>query len=241
MAGTACIVQARMGSTRLPGKVMKPLGGAPVLTHVLSRCAGIPGVDVVVCATVEGPEGDPIERVARAAGAEVFRGSERDVLGRYHGAAHMVDADTVMRITSDCPLMDPQVSGEVLAALKAQGADYACNSFQRTYPLGIDCECFTIRAMDEAAAAASDAFDREHVTPWIKRNEAYRRINLEGPGGIPATWRWILDWPEDYAFLKALFAYLPSLPAMPSWTRVRDIVLAHKELQHINAVRAQAA
>ncbi len=125
---TAIIVQARFGSTRLPGKIVRPLGARTPLAYVLQRCARIPGADVVVCAVPRGAGDDGVAELARAYGAEVFRGSEIDVLDRYRGAARAVGATTVMRVTSDCPLIDPAICGEVLAVLAASGADYACNS-----------------------------------------------------------------------------------------------------------------
>ena len=103
MSTTAVIVQARMGSTRLPGKVMLDLAGKSVLAHVLERCAAIPGADLVCCATVAGPDGDPVAAEAARCGAEVFRGSEDDVLDRYHRAAKQHHAEIVLRVTSDCP------------------------------------------------------------------------------------------------------------------------------------------
>src|SRR6185437_5076101 len=107
------IVQARVGSTRLPGKVLERLGDAPVLEHVLRRCQAIAGVDAVVCATVAGKDGDAVASLAENLDVAVYRGSEHDVLARYHGAAHAVGADVILRVTSDCPLIDPEVCAAV--------------------------------------------------------------------------------------------------------------------------------
>jgi spore coat polysaccharide biosynthesis protein SpsF (cytidylyltransferase family) len=236
---TACIVQARVASTRLPAKVLKDLAGEPVLGHVLRRCNAIPGVDVVVCATVDNPECDPVESLARRYGALVHRGSETDVLQRYLGAARQVDATIVMRVTSDCPLIDPALCGEVLDRRRAASADYAANNFTWSYPHGLDCEAFSRQALESAAAEATEAHDREHVTPWIRRNPAYRRIDVQGPGGPEATWRWTLDFPEDLDFLRALHRYLPPPPEMPAWREMAAVVAAHPELSAINQARAQ--
>ena len=236
---TACIIQARVGSTRLPGKVLETLGSAPVLEHVLRRCQTIDGVDIVVCATVEGKDGDAVAALAEALDFPVYRGSERDVLARYHGAAAMVGADIIMRVTSDCPLIDPAVCADVLRLRQNAGADYACNNMPPSWPHGLDCEAFTRAALDEAAATATAPEDREHVTPWIRRNPAYRHINLAGPGGEWIAQRWTLDYPEDLAFLRAIYDRLPPGPAGHSQRAVADIVRREPALTRINEARHQ--
>ena len=236
---TACIVQARVASTRLPAKVLKDLAGEPVLGHVLRRCKAIPGVDIVVCATVDNAECDPIETLAKHYDTPVHRGSETDVLQRYLGAARQVGAAIIMRVTSDCPLIDPGICGEVLARRRAESAHYAANNFTWTYPHGLDCEAFTGQALESAAAEATEAHDREHVTPWIRKHPDYRKINVAGPGGAPAKWRWTLDFPEDLDFMRALYRHLPAPPAMPSWQEVAAVVAAHPELAEINQLRSQ--
>jgi spore coat polysaccharide biosynthesis protein SpsF len=201
----AVIVQARFGSSRLPGKVLLPLGGRPALAAVLERCARIPGIDRVVCAVADDAASDPVAAAAQTCGAVVFRGSQHDVLARYEGAARAVGADIVMRVTSDCPLIDPDVAGAVLAVLDETGADYACNTMPPLWPHGLDCEAFRARHLARAALEADAAYDREHVTPWLRRNAALRRVNLDGPGGGAERHRWTLDHAEDYAFFAALW------------------------------------
>lgn len=238
-ARTVCIVQARVGSTRLPGKVLAPIGGTPVLTHVLRRCRAIAGVDDVVCATVDGPDGEPVAALAKALGIAVFRGSESDVLARYHGAAHAAAADIVLRITSDCPLIDPEVCAAVLELRADAGADYAANNMPPSWPHGLDCEAFTIAALNEAYDTATDPADREHVTPWIRRNRAFRRVNLAGPGGELAGQRWTLDYPEDLDFLRELHARMAGDVPWPSWRDVAQLVAREPELMLINEGRKQ--
>ena len=238
-ARTVCIVQARVGSTRLPGKVLAPIGGTPVLTHVLRRCQAIAGVDDVVCATVDGPDGEPVAALAKALDIAVFRGSETDVLARYHGAAHAAAADIVLRITSDCPLIDPEVCAAVLELRAEAAADYAANNMPPSWPHGLDCEAFTIAALDEAKETARDPADREHVTPWIRRNRAFRRVNLAGPGGELAGQRWTLDYPEDLDFLRELHARMPGDARWPSWRDVARLVAREPELMLINEGRKQ--
>ena len=236
---TACIVQARMASTRLPAKVLKDLAGEPVLGHVLRRCKAIPGVDVVVCATVEGAEGAAIESLARSYGTPVHRGSETDVLDRYLGAARLVEADAVVRVTSDCPLIDPALCGDVVERRRAEDAEYAANNVAWGYPHGLDCEIFTRRALEAAAETATEPYDREHVSPWIRRHPTYRKAEVRGPGGPEAKWRWTLDFAEDLDFMRALYRYLPAPPAMPSWREIAAVVAAHPELAAINQARSQ--
>lgn len=236
---TACIVQARIGSTRLPGKVLEMLGEAPVLEHVLRRCQAIAGVDAVVCATVAGKDGDAVASLAENLDVAVYRGSEHDVLARYHGAAHSVGATVVLRVTSDCPLIDPEVCAEVLKLRAEAKADYAANNMPPSWPHGLDCEAFTIAALDEAAATATAAEDHEHVTPWIRRNRAYCRVNLTGPGGELATQRWTLDYPEDLAFLRAVYERLPRGGAGRSWRATAAILHREPHLALINEARRQ--
>jgi spore coat polysaccharide biosynthesis protein SpsF len=239
MSKTACIVQARVGSTRLPGKVLEPLGDAPVLEHVLRRCQAIEGVDEVVCATVDGDHGDAVAALADRLDIAVYRGPECDVLARYQGAAHAVGAEVVLRVTSDCPLIDPEICAAVLKLRAEAGADYAANNMPPSWPHGLDCEAFTIEALDEAAATATAAEDHEHVTPWIRRNRSYHRVNLPGPGGEVATQRWTLDYPEDLAFLRAVYQRLPGGCAGRSWRAALAIVDREPQLALINEARRQ--
>lgn len=236
---TACIVQARVGSTRFPGKVLETLGDATVLQHVLQRCRAIEGVDEVVCATVEGAADDPVATLAEQIGFRVFRGSEHDVLARYHGAAQAVGARVVMRVTSDCPFIDPEVCAAVLKLRADERADYAANNMPPSWPHGLDCEAFTIAALDAAAATATAAEDREHVTPWIRRNPDLRRVNLMGPGGALVGQRWTLDYPEDLAFMRAVYARLETSPLGPNWQAIAALIAREPELGRINAMHHQ--
>ena len=201
----AVIVQARFGSSRLPGKVLMNLGGRPALASVLDRCARIPGIDTVVCAVPDDAKSDAVAAVAQTCGVGVFRGSERDVLERYDGAARLVGASIIMRVTSDCPLIDPDIAGAVLALFEETGADYACNNMPPLWPHGLDCEVFRAEHLARAARESVAPHDREHVTPWLRRNSHLRRVNLDGPGGGVERQRWTLDYPEDYAFFAALW------------------------------------
>jgi spore coat polysaccharide biosynthesis protein SpsF len=207
---TAVIVQARMGSSRLPGKVCADLAGRPVLQHVFERCAAIPTVDVVCCATSERREDDVVARLAEAEGAVVVRGPEHDVLGRYLLAARILDASVILRVTADCPLLDPKVCGDVLAARATAGADFASNNMPPSWPHGLDCEAFTRAALERAAGATRDAEDREHVSPYMRRH--CTSVNLACPVPGVAAVRWTLDTPADLEFLRLIVPLLPGGP-----------------------------
>src|SRR5688500_8743591 len=142
------VVQARAGSTRLPGKVLMELAGRPMLAQILRRVAAASRVDEVVLATSDLERDDPVAAVAEAEGVAVFRGSEEDVLARFVGAARSADADVVMRITGDCPLIAPEVIDAVVARLVDEGADYASNVLRRTFPKGLDAEALTMDALE---------------------------------------------------------------------------------------------
>lgn len=231
---TAVIVQARIGSSRLPGKVMLDLCGRPVLDHVLERCAAIPGKDVVVCAIAEQPGAERIGEVARAAGAVVFFGDEQDVLGRYRAAAESVGAETIMRITSDCPLIDPGVCGKVLRALSESDADYASNLAPRSYPKGLDCEVFRRRVLEQAASSAAPGAQREHVTTWMIASPKLRRANVHSGRPELARQRWTLDYPEDIEFLRALLPHLAT-GRVAGMDEVLSVLECHPEIFNINA------
>lgn len=231
---TAVIIQARMGSSRLPGKVLEDLAGEPVLAHVIRRAGHIPGVDLVCCAVPDEAGSDPVAVLAASHGARVHRGPEHDVLARYAGAAQACGADIVVRITSDCPLIDPTVSGEILAALRARGADYSSNLEPRSYPKGLDTEAFTAAILHRAAAAATDKADREHVTPWMRRNREISHANVAQGRDLSAI-RWTLDYPGDLSFFRALFAHLPPSPAIPTFAEVLAVAEKYPEIVALNA------
>ncbi|MEO5335312.1 MAG: glycosyltransferase family protein [Magnetospirillum sp. WYHS-4] len=232
---TAAIVQARLGSTRLPGKVLLDLGGVTVLARVLERCRAVPGVDRVVCAVPDNAADDPVAAEAERCGVPVCRGSETDVLDRYRKAAEMAGADVILRVTSDCPLIDPEVCGQVLALRAATDAAYACNNMPATWPHGLDCEAFPRAWLEGAAREAVKPSEREHVGPFIRNHPEARKANLPCPDGDHHFRRWTLDHPEDYAFLKEIYARLPAGPAAFAWKAALAVVLREPELARINA------
>lgn len=204
---TVAIIQARMGSTRLPGKVLERVGEWTVLGHTVARARAIPGVDEVVVATTRSDADVAVVREAERLGARWWRGSEDDVLSRYVGAARASGADAIVRITSDCPLLDPDASGLVTAALIAgEGADYASNTIERRYPRGLDTEAFTRGALERAAEQAAAPREREHVTPFIYEHpESFRLRSVRGEVDH-SRHRWTVDTAEDLQLVREVYA-----------------------------------
>ncbi len=220
---TVMIVQARMSSTRLPGKVMKTILGRPVLSYLVERLRQVTLADGLVIATSEQPEDDVIEAFCRDAKVQVVRGSLNDVLARYAKAAQASEADAIVRICSDCPLIDPVAVDEAIAYYLQHYPRYewVCNAVERHYPRGYEVEVFSRRALDVAAADAKEPDEREHVTPYL-----YRHPELFGLGSVVSkanlgTQRWVLDTPEDFELISRILTEL--YPRMPNF-RTQDIV-----------------
>ena len=206
MTRTVAIIQARTGSTRLPGKVLLPLLDAPLLVHVVRRVARASSVDATVVATTTMAGDDAIAELAAREGWLVSRGSEMDLLDRYLGAARAHDAERVIRITSDCPLIDPAVIDEVVAALESADADYASNTLEpRTFPRGLDVEAMTMAALEAADRADHDPASREHATPYLYRHpERFRLAGVRLAEDLSAH-RWTVDTPEDYELVRRIY------------------------------------
>ncbi len=206
MTRTVAIIQARTGSTRLPGKVMLPLLAEPLLVHVVRRVARASLVDATVVATTTLRDDDSIVDLAGARGWLVGRGSEMDLLERYLATARVHDAERVVRITSDCPLIDPGVIDEVVATLEADGADYASNTLEpRTFPRGLDVEAMTMAALETAGREDRDPASREHATPYLYRHpERFRLTGIRLPEDL-SRHRWTVDTPEDYELVRRIY------------------------------------
>ncbi len=236
---TVAIIQARMGSSRLPGKVMKRLGGDTVLAQVVRRVRACRSLDGIVIATTEGDEDEPIVGEAARLGLPVFRGSSADVLSRYRGAALAAEADVVVRVTSDCPLFDGSVLQDMLAEFNAlrgrqQPCDYLSNSLERTYPRGLDAEIFSRAVLEDAFAHATEPHEREHVTPYIYHHpEKFRVCHFKAAKDLSEL-RWTLDTPEDYRFLVEVFSRLEMDGSCFSTGQVLTLLAAHPELADIN-------
>lgn len=210
-----------------------------MLAHVLRRCAMVRGVDAVCCVVPVGTAHDPIVAEAKRSGALIFRGSELDVLDRYWQAARALQAKAVMRVTSDCPLIAPEVCAEVLDRLAADCSDYACNNLPPSFPHGLDCEAFTVEALEKAWRFGHEPRDREHVTPWLRRAPEIRRSVVNGPGGCFVGMRWTLDFPEDYEFFKATFSLTSDRSKVLPWRKVAALLDVHPEVAALNQGRSE--
>lgn len=210
------IVQTRMTSSRLPGKVMKPLASAPLIRRMIERVLRIEGLDRVVVALAEGVAHDPVIDALQGIDVTIVRGSEDDVLARYAVAARASRAATVMRVTSDCPLLDPEVSARVLTAFvdaHRAGVRYARTSAESGYPHGFDTEVFDAEALFEAETKAIDRFDREHVTPYIwKRPDVFPSLIVDVKPDR-RRWRLTVDTEKDYQLAAGIYdALYPHSP-----------------------------
>jgi spore coat polysaccharide biosynthesis protein SpsF len=204
------IIQARMGSTRFPGKVLETIGRRTLLECCTQRVLQASSVDDVVIATSDLATDQPIADLARRKGWSVFRGSEADVLDRYHGAARAAEADIVVRITSDCPLVDPTILNTAieLYASSSPAVDYVSNVISpRTFPQGLDVEVFGLHTLERAWLEDQNPAWREHVTPYIYRHPD--RFRLRGFWSDPdyAHHRWTVDTPDDLKLVRRIYEY----------------------------------
>ncbi|MCP4644708.1 MAG: NTP transferase domain-containing protein, partial [bacterium] len=235
MSRTVAIVQARMGSTRLPGKVLMDLAGKPMLRHVVERLRRAGRIDEVVVATSVDPQDRAILDLAKDLGCRAIAGSENDVLDRYVKATEEAEATTVVRVTSDCPLIDPDVVDWTLQMYFEQGVDYAANCIQQTFPRGLETEVFSAEQLRQVAAEANLPLEREHVTPHFYLNpDKYRLRFLAAEGELyRPDLRLCVDTPEDLALLQRIFAQLGPDNRFP----IRDVVHLldeHRELLRLN-------
>ncbi len=233
---TVAIIQARIGSTRLPGKVLRDLGGTTVLHRVVDRVRRFTLVDDVLVATSDQAADDSIVNECRRIDVAWFRGSEEDVLDRFIGAAQSVDASVCVRLTADCPLLDPGVSDTIISVfLEADGgADYASNKIPQSFPRGLDTEVFSIHALERAAREARRRYERAHVTPYIYRHpEKFSLISVTSDVDR-ADWRWTIDTAEDLDFVREIYRRLEG-SADFSWHDVIAILEDDPGLMWINA------
>lgn len=206
MVQIGIIIQARMASTRLPNKIMLNLGGKPILWHVVERCKKA-NVNKVIIATSTNSENDVIEKFCAINNCPCFRGSEEDVLSRYYECAKEFNLDIILRVTSDCPLIAPEVLNEAIEKFEKENVDYLSNAAKRSYPRGLDTEIFSFIALEKAHKLATEKSQREHVTSFIYNNPKLFKISHLIAEGIlrRPDLRLTIDTPEDLKLLRIIY------------------------------------
>jgi spore coat polysaccharide biosynthesis protein SpsF len=231
------IIQARMSSSRLPGKVLQDIAGQTMLARIVLRARRARSVSQVVIATTTDPADDAIFDYCRAHGFPVFRGSQFDVLDRYYQAARLYQADVIIRLTADCPLMDPVEIDHVMAEFTRAGVDFAANRlpppWKRTYPIGLDIEVCTFAALERAWLEAKLPFEREHVMPYFYDQEGRFKILVVDHDPDYGSLRWTVDTPEDLEAVRRIYAAFDGDDGF-SWLEVLNLVERHPELKTIN-------
>ncbi len=218
------IVQARMGSSRLPGKVLMEVNGKPIIWYIWERLGRVRGIDEIIVATSDDPANDPLADYVRGLGGAVFRGSEQDVLDRFYQAARVSSAGGIVRVTGDCPLLETDVIEKAVSLFRDTGADYVSNTMERTYPDGLDVEVVRFEALERAWKEARLPSQREHVTPFICVGAGFSRVNFKQERDDSKE-RWVVDQAEDFELIRFILEQL--YPANPFFTR--EDVLELKE------------
>ena len=234
------IVQARMGSTRLPGKVLKDIAGQTMLARVMDRLRRARLIDSLLVATTDRPADDAIVEECRRCQLPVFRGDQDDVLDRYYRAAQLTKADAIVRVTSDCPLIDPEVTDKTIAAFLESRPDYAANNLVRTYPRGLDTEVVWMNALAHAWQQAQKSYERSHVTAYIYEHPAEFKILPVTGHADYSSHRWTVDTPEDLEFVRAVYTRLKD-DADFLWRDVLALVEREPQLAELNRSIAQKA
>ena len=233
------IIQARMNSSRLPGKILKKLNGKPSLWHVYNRCRASKYADIVIVATTEDKSDDQIEKLCKKYKIPYSRGSVNHVLSRYYDAAKKYKVDIIARVTADCPLIDPATIDRVFKAHKDQGCDYVSNIVpgERTFPRGLDVEVFSFSALEKAHREATENIETEHVTPYIwqnKKNEYKLGTIVTAPKELNRSYRLTVDYPEDFALINAIYKKFNSYKLVPA-SKAMKFLDQHPEIASINA------
>lgn len=238
MNGVLCVLQARMSSSRLPGKVLKPILGKPMLVQQVERIRRARKLDSLVVATSDEASDAPLAEACARAGIECFRGSLNDVLDRFYQAARTRQPAQVMRLTGDCPLTDPALLDRVIAQHLAEANDYTSNVHDRSYPDGLDVELFRFDVLEAAWNSARTPFEREHVTPWMYRTGPELKRGAVKDEVDRSKWRWTVDYPEDFAFVTAVFEALYDDKPAFGMADIIALLEDRPELVDINAKHA---
>ena len=229
----AAIIQARMGSTRLPGKTLAKVAGKPLLHHVVQRVRASSLIDDVIVATTAQPQDDLLVEFAERSGLKCFRGSEEDVLDRTYQAARHYDVEHIVRVTSDCPLLDPEVVDRVIETYLSGLYDYVTNTLRYTYPDGLDVEVFSFSTLERAWREARAPSEREHVTPYIRTSGLFNLFNVENSTDLSHL-KWSVDTEDDLAFVESIYGLLPNDGESLRFSQVLKVLRNRPELQSIN-------
>lgn len=235
------IVQARMGSTRLPDKVMKRICGVPMIELLLARLAKSQRIDQIVLATSTDERNIVLVEHVQSLGYTCVSGSETDVLQRYLVAARQVQADVIVRITGDCPLIDPDLVDQVIEDYQSKNIDYLTNTAPATYPDGLDVEVFSLQALERAGLESQDPFDREHVTPYLRKPGLFKTSTLTNGEDLSGL-RWTVDEPADFEVVSQVFGHFaPNIHF--SWTQVLQLQGSQPEIfaANHNIIRNEGA
>lgn len=234
---TVAIIQARVGATRLPEKILKDVSGKPMLWHVVERLRFSRMIDDIVLAIPSSAENDLLENFAKGLKLHCFRGSETDVLSRYYGAALKFGGDVIVRITSDCPLIDPGVTDHIIDAHLNSGADYTTNDVEYGFPRGLDTEALNFDALSRAYKEATLDYEREHVTPYIYQHPDLFKLNyVEAKGNLRRPdLRLTVDTEEDLEFIREIFKQLYRDGQIFYAKDIIEFLAQHPELIAINA------
>lgn len=224
-----------MGSTRLPGKSMKPVLGKPLLGYLLERLKRCQKADAVVVATTTLAEDDPIAETARKMGVQVVRGSSEDLVARYLQAAHEHHADVVVRVTGDCPLIDPAWIDRLIAQfVEAKDLDYLSNTIERSFPRGMDIEVFRIKSLEETDRLAIQSSDREHVTLFMYRHPEQFRLKNVRFTEDQSHHRWTVDTAEDFQLIEHLLSTLYPVNEEFSLEDLLALIKLHPDWELLN-------
>lgn len=229
-----------MGSSRLPGKIKKLLNGKPVLQHIMERCQMVRGVDQVIVATTSGPDDDEVEELCKVSEIPVFRGSSENVLERYYEAARRFGIGLVVRVTGDCPLIDPDIIDSCVSRFASADVDYLSNVSpgKSEFPEGLAVEVFSFDALERAYRNATENYEKEHVTPHIwenRRNQFKIAPILPAPSEYRYHHRLTLDYPQDLVLLERVFREFAILGRPLRVPLVLEYLEQHPEIASINA------
>jgi spore coat polysaccharide biosynthesis protein SpsF (cytidylyltransferase family) len=205
MTKTSIMIQARMGSERFPKKVLASIEGKPLLWHVINRVKNVKNIDQIILLTTENDEDESLLKIAQEFKIKKFVGSEKNVLNRYYECAKKYDADPIIRITADCPLIDPFVVNNILKGFKRGDYDYASNCLPYTLPDGLDTEIFSFKTLEKMEKNSTSEFEREHVTTYLRNNiNNFKIYNYENEKNF-SNYKWSVDYENDLEIVRKIY------------------------------------